>query len=197
MDLEKEYVHDVYNQIAKQFDYSRIFNWKEITAFINKCNPNSLIGDIGCGNGRNMLLRKDCTFIGCDISEQLIKICNKKKLAVIQSDNLKLSFRDNIFDYIISIAVIHHISTNVRRKQAISEMIRILKPNGLIYIQVWNKIKNYNTKEVLLPWDKTNLLRYYYIFDLHELLELVIECNAHIVQYGEDHNNWFVIANKL
>ena len=33
----------------------------------------SVIFDIGCGNGRNMNIRKDCNFIGYDQNENLIK----------------------------------------------------------------------------------------------------------------------------
>ena len=44
---------------------------------------NSKIGDIGCGNGKNMLYRDDCINLGCDFSENLVKLCNQKSLNVI------------------------------------------------------------------------------------------------------------------
>ena len=37
--------------------------------------------DVGCGNGKNMLYRKDCTNIGCDFSTGLVNICQKKILS--------------------------------------------------------------------------------------------------------------------
>ena len=93
--------------------------------------------DIGCGNGKNMLYRKDCTNIGCDFSENLVKICLEKNLNVISGDILNIPFKDNTFDYTICIAVIHHLSTNEKRKKAISELLRVTKPNGKILILVW------------------------------------------------------------
>jgi SAM-dependent methyltransferase len=40
--------------------------------------------------------------------------------------------RSNIFDYVISIGVLHHLSTQKRRAKAIQELVRILKPGGRI-----------------------------------------------------------------
>ena len=46
-------------------------------------------------------------------------------------------FSSNAFDACISIAVIHHLSTKERRENAIRELLRIVKPNGLVLIYVW------------------------------------------------------------
>lgn len=46
-------------------------------------------------------------------------------------------FRSNAFDACISVAVIHHLSTEERRANAIKELLRIVKPNGLVLIYVW------------------------------------------------------------
>ena len=43
------------------------------------------------------------------------------------SDNLSLPFKSDLFDGLISIGVIHHLSTHKRRIKAISELVRILK----------------------------------------------------------------------
>lgn len=40
-------------------------------------------------------------------------------------------------DYVISVAVIHHFSTEERRLEAINELVRITKPGGTILIYVW------------------------------------------------------------
>lgn len=55
------------------------------------------------------------------------------------SDCLSLPYKDNCFDAAISIAVIHHLSTQERRKRAISEILRILTPGGKCLIYVWAK----------------------------------------------------------
>ena len=52
-------------------------------------------------------------------------------------DNLYIPFKSNIFDHVISIGVIHHLSTEKRRIKAIQELTRILKPGGKLMIYVW------------------------------------------------------------
>lgn len=77
--------------------------------------------------------------MGCDRSSGLAEICRKREFQVQISNCLSLPYRDNLFDAAISIAVIHHLSTEERRKRAIFEIIRILKPNGKCLIYVWAK----------------------------------------------------------
>lgn len=48
-------------------------------------------------------------------------------------DTLRLPYRANAFDVVLSIAVLHHISTEERRLQAIAELLRIAKPGNPIY----------------------------------------------------------------
>ena len=48
-------------------------------------DKNSLVYDIGCGNGRNMNF-KNLNFIGIDNCENFVKICNEKKLNVVTSN---------------------------------------------------------------------------------------------------------------
>lgn len=50
---------------------------------------------------------------------------------------LSFFLRSNLFDAVISIGVIHHMSTEKRRTKAIQELARILKPGGKIMIYVW------------------------------------------------------------
>ena len=132
MSIEDIHVKDIYNKIANEFDNTRYRPWSCVESFLGNVPENSSIGDIGCGNGKNMLFRKDCINYGCDFSNSLVKICNKKGLNVINGDTLNIPFNDNSFDYTLSIAVIHHLSTEEKRKKAITELIRVTKPNGKI-----------------------------------------------------------------
>ena len=75
--FELNNVHQVYEIISEHFDKTRYHTWPIIDKFIKSFNKGSLIGDIGCGNGRNCLVRDDCKFIGTDISESLVNICKK------------------------------------------------------------------------------------------------------------------------
>jgi ubiquinone/menaquinone biosynthesis C-methylase UbiE len=48
-----------------------------------------------------------------------------------------LPVRNDIFDSVISIAVIHHFSTKSLRVAAINEMYRVIKKGGRVLIYVW------------------------------------------------------------
>lgn len=127
--------------------------------------------DVGCGNGKylrtnenifkvrneriyaisyryKIFLPSSISFlqIGCDRSSKLAKICRERHFQVLLSDCLHLPYKDDSVDSAISIAVIHHLSTRERRKRAISEMVRILRPYGKCLIYVWAKDQNRNSK---------------------------------------------------
>lgn len=75
--------------------------------------------------------------MGCDHSFGLMDICHKRGFEVLQCDCLYLPYKDDSMDAAISIAVIHHLSTQERRRRAISEMVRVLRPKGRGLIYVW------------------------------------------------------------
>ena len=135
--FEEIYVKNVYSEIADHFDKTRYHTWPKIKDFVMSLKKNTLIYDIGCGNGRNMKIRNDCIFIGCDNNEELLIQAKNKDLNCFYGDNLALPFTDDCAEAVLSIAVIHHFSTYERRLTALSELFRILKKGGLILIYVW------------------------------------------------------------
>jgi SAM-dependent methyltransferase len=166
----------------------------------------SLIADVGCGNGKNMMLNKSCEFIGIDFTESFTNICSDKNLEVLVADTLKIPYRSDIFDYVISIAVIHHLSTEEKRLQSILEIIRIAKIGGLIYILVWafeqpdDSKRKFNKQDELIPW-KTNDGLYYRYYHLFVKNELILLCNnfKNVIVKEEFYEcgNWGVILEKL
>ena len=103
--FEKKFVTDVYSTISTHFNKTRYHTWPKILDFIHNLNSGSLVYDIGCGNGRNMNLRHDCTFIGCDNNRELLLQAKQKKLQCKFGDNLDLPFEDDSADAVLSIAV--------------------------------------------------------------------------------------------
>lgn len=73
-------------------------------------------------------------------------------------DNLDLPFRDECFDAVLSLSVIHHFATAERRIRAIRELARILKVGGKIIISVWafeqksRRFDGNSSQDVLIPW---------------------------------------------
>lgn len=134
--------------------------WPKVKKFLLKLEPNSLIADIGCGEGKYLNLNTQSFTIGCDRSISLTKLAalrnqqssNQNQVAVC--DNLALPYKSNLFDAVISIGVIHHISTHKRRVKAVQELNRILADGGKLMIYVWameQRIRKFNGQDVLVP----------------------------------------------
>lgn len=136
-EIEKKYVHRVYDAIAPHFSATRFAKWPKVSSFLNNLQSGSIILDAGCGNGKYLGLNPNCFFIGCDISGPLIQICSDRGHEVLVADAVNLPYRSGYGDTAISIAVLHHLSTEHRRKKAIDELVRVVKIGGLVLITVW------------------------------------------------------------
>ncbi|KAM7253288.1 hypothetical protein ACFE04_025906 [Oxalis oulophora] len=149
-EIERKYVHRVYDAIAPHFSSTRFAKWPKVATFLNSLASGSLILDAGCGNGKYLGLNPDCFFIGCDISAPLVKICADRGNEVLVCDAVNLPYRTGYGDAAISIAVLHHLSTDARRKKAIEELIRVVKKDGLVLITVW--AVEQEDKNLLTKW---------------------------------------------
>ena len=206
MSIEDLYVKNVYNSISNEFSNTRYRPWSCVEVFMESFPSGSIIGDIGCGNGKNMNSREDCSFYGCDFSEKLVEICRNKDLNVIPGDTLNIPYRDQLFDFTLSIAVIHHLSTAEKRRKAIQELLRVTKVNGKVFILVWaleqekDSRRKFTNQINYVDWKdkKGNLLgkRYYYVFKKDEL-ESLIPNNCKIVKNFYEKGNWGIILQKL
>ena len=196
MDIEYKN-REVYNQIAEDFSEKRFSSWNWIDSFLNSFQKNKMILDLGCGNGRNMT-KKDLNFIGIDNCHNFVNICKKKGLSVLECDMANIPLPEQIFDGIISIASFHHLATEERRKQTLMEMKRMLKDDGKILLSIWsidqrhNSKLNFNYGDNYIPWKDSegNIKgnRYYYIFELNEIIKL-IETFFKIESHFWDHGN--------
>ncbi|BBG95701.1 S-adenosyl-L-methionine-dependent methyltransferases superfamily protein [Prunus dulcis] len=149
-EIEKKYVHHVYDAIAPHFSSTRFAKWPKVANFLSSLPSGSLVLDAGCGNGKYLGFNPDCFFIGCDISAPLIKICADRGHEVLVADAVDLPYRTGFGDAAISIAVLHHLSTEGRRKKAIEELIRVVKKGGLVLITVW--AVEQEDKSLLAKW---------------------------------------------
>ncbi|PWA93369.1 S-adenosyl-L-methionine-dependent methyltransferases superfamily protein [Artemisia annua] len=136
-EIEKKYVHRVYDAIAPHFSATRFAKWPKVSSFLNNLPSGSVVLDAGCGNGKYLGLNSTCYFIGCDISAPLVKICSDRGHEVLVADCVNLPYRDGYGDAVISIAVLHHLSSEDRRRKAIEEMVRSVRIGGLVLITVW------------------------------------------------------------
>jgi ubiquinone/menaquinone biosynthesis C-methylase UbiE len=125
-------------------------------------------------------------FCKCDATiDQLID--------VIEGNMINLPFDNNTFDGLLVVASYHHLTNNDDRKKAINEMYRVVKDDGLVFIEVWNEINN--------KWKGKNktYIRYYYHYTQEELAnEIITFCpNFKIIEQGYEKSNWFIILKKI
>jgi ubiquinone/menaquinone biosynthesis C-methylase UbiE len=189
-----------YNQIANAFSDSRAFMWEELIPLAKYVQAGEKVLDLGCGNGRlfSMLKEKKVDYLGVDSSDKILEIAKEKhgqegaKFLVVEA--LELPFPESYFSKIFSIAVLHHIPSEEFRLKFLSEIKRVLKPNGLLILTVWNLRKNYllllkytilkiigkselDSGDVLYSWrdseGKTVVQRYIHCFKKRELEKLI------------------------
>jgi tRNA (uracil-5-)-methyltransferase TRM9 len=215
IECEINNVKDVYEQIANDFDRTRKAYWIFVHNFILTLEPKSKMLDLGCGNGKYLSVRDDIELYALDNCEKFINMINEKypKVKTFISDVLTTPFENNYFDTIISIAVIHHLSTKERRIKMIKEIIRILKIGGKCLITAWAtehrnpKIlskgkKITETNDWLIPWEDRNqekiFQRFYHLFEQNELDELLINfTNIKIIESKYDKDNWNITFIKI
>ena len=211
LNLEEEKVVTTYNKIATSFSNTRTKPWDWIQDFLKSLPTNSSVLDIGCGNGRNMVSieeEQNLTFEGVDSCQEFVDIAVKNGKDVVLGDMCQLPFEDNSFDAILSIASFHHLSTPKRREKGIQEMLRVLKPGGKILMSVWAmtqplKSKNYNKfhyGDNMVSWKnkegKVEGERYYYIFQIKELTDLILNEDFHITDWTWNYGNEVITLIK-
>jgi ubiquinone/menaquinone biosynthesis C-methylase UbiE len=105
--------------------------------------------DVGCGEGRHIseACRWECRGVGLDVSRKNAKdawnlidhqtrhheIVGRADLMVVDAQHLP--FRDASFDKIVCTEVLEHVPDD---NQVIRELVRVLKPGGLIAVSIPN-----------------------------------------------------------
>ena len=209
--MKKLSVQQSYDLIAEHFKNTRVLTWNWTDNFINSLNNNSFILDIGSGNGRNTKYNNHFIF-GLDISFEQLKMNNEKFKYDCQGCMTNIPFKNNSFDAIISIASYHHLSSIYERIKCLQEMKRILKLNGTILLSVWSinqpdktrrKFNNYG--DINVNWntnkkDKNDnfiiIPRYYYIFELDEIKNLLSKFFTIKKYYWDCGNEIFELVNN-
>jgi SAM-dependent methyltransferase len=113
--------------------------------FLKNIGSKSKLFDIGCGVG---FWAKTYLTFGIpkeniellDLAPDNASALKEQGFNATQGSVLSLPFADNIADYVICNGVIHHTNNS---KLAFQELVRITKPGGKIYLNVYNAYNPY------------------------------------------------------
>lgn len=135
----------IYKNSGKDYQYYDVVkphaNIDKIVKLFDKKKVKRVL-DLGCGGGRNLiyLARKGFKLYGLDSSKEGVDMTknflDKERLEadlIIGDAFKKLPYGSDFFDAVISVQVLEHARIN-DIKNAILEIRRVLKPNGVIFI---------------------------------------------------------------
>ena len=117
--------------------------WKKQFERLLPANKNLKVLDIGTGPGFFTIILEELGYtniMGIDVSEKMIEVAKENiqkygkkdsSIELIQMDAQKLEFKPESFDIIVS----RNLTWNLEKpQQAYSEWLRVLKPNGALFI---------------------------------------------------------------
>jgi ubiquinone/menaquinone biosynthesis C-methylase UbiE len=152
-----------------------------------RLEPGESVLDVGCGTGSLAIAAKrhvggQGQAFGIDASPEMIaraisKSANERidvsfKTAVAEA----LPFADATFDAVLSTLMLHHLPSKVRQ-QCLSEIRRVLKPEGRLLVVDFAK-----------PQDRSGLLAHFHRHghvDPREIVVLLDEAGLHAIDHGE------------
>jgi ubiquinone/menaquinone biosynthesis C-methylase UbiE len=202
---------NTYEAIASEFSTTRAYVWKCVKDFCSLMQDNTTILEVGCGNGKNMEYinkHKQVISYGIDTCHNFVEHCKSKNLNVTPGNSLNIPHQNESFDYMICIAMFHHLLLEDHRNQSMNEILRIMKKGALGMITCWAieqpEITNF-TFDIginLVPWKGRkgiNKTRYYYVYDEKIFKEFFMkyENQIEIKSIYNEVGNWIILFQKL
>ncbi|CEF66913.1 Putative methyltransferase KIAA1456 [Strongyloides ratti] len=209
--IEYEYVHDVYTQLAghclrvckntpkSSSKNGRVTQWPVVKKFLKELPDGCVILDIGCGQAKyelenGYIIGFDCC---CDV---LIKAEKRHNVDVLVADTLNIPIKKKSIDAALCVSVIHHFTSLERRKEALLSISECLKPNSLLFINAWafeQPNGKFPSSDVLVPWNLHDIKKPFFKFNNESTREERIIKSSIPINLSNDNSisNWF--SNKI
>lgn len=159
---------DYWDSVSETKQFTTPFQTSE---FANYLGLDAVILDVGCGYGRTLEELHHLGYkhlIGIDFSQGMIERGNRQApyLDLRLKKGADIDFPDHSIDAVILFAVLTCIISNEEQQALVSEIYRVLKPSGILYIN-----------DFLINTDERNQSRYqkfeekYGVYGVFELPE--------------------------
>ena len=137
--LRHEY--DTMRQVEDTYWWYQVLHREVVKDVVSRCSPAQpcRLLDAGCGTG-GMLhtlreIRPDWQITGLDFSSAAVECCQQRGLPeIIRGSVDEMPFRNASFDIVVSLDVLYH--RQVSQNRALSEAARVLKPGGLLILNL-------------------------------------------------------------
>lgn len=142
---------DYWNSVSESKNFTTTFQADAFSEYVKK---DALVVDVGCGYGRTLSELEQMGYthlIGFDFSEKMIARGKHEhpELDLRVKPGSVIDLPDDSADAVILFAVLTCIVSDAEQRELISEIHRILKPGGILYVN-----------DFLLNTDERNLKRY-------------------------------------
>lgn len=201
---KKDQVARMFDTISENYDgLNRIISFgidvqwrKKVTNLVSAVKP-KIILDIATGTGDLAIMMSDINadkIIGLDISAGMLRVGNKKiadkqlsdKIEMILADSENIPFQDNSFDAITVAFGIRNFET---LEKGLSEILRVLKSNGLFIILETSNPTKSPYKQGYVFYTKKILPLIGRLFSKDKVAYGYLSESASVFPFGEDLNN--------
>jgi SAM-dependent methyltransferase len=111
------------------------------TAYVTeRLPPPARVLDVGCGTGvlAQRLAGRGYDVVGLDPSKGMLEVMHRRapELEAVAGSATEIPFAEGEFDLALSVAAMHHIAEPAAVRRALEEMVRVVRPGGLV--AVWD-----------------------------------------------------------
>jgi len=170
MSIDKRIEHEInHGKFLLEKGAGEIWNWespagkirwaRRVQMLTRHINPGEKVLELGCGTGyfSREILKTGALVTAIDISPDLLAEANKNiqdpNITFCEENAYQMSFADASFDSVVGSSVLHHLDM----EKAVSEMYRVLKPNGSVAFTEPNMLNPQIALQKNIPWLKQKM----------------------------------------
>jgi tRNA (uracil-5-)-methyltransferase TRM9 len=168
LDLNRSF----YEGFARSFADSRSISQAGLVRVLSLVADGSHVLDVGCGDGRAARaldgLGRRVTYVGIDASPSLMALAHERATALIHvtatfavldvtTAEWPAHLGRHAFDYVLALALLHHIPGHDLRVRLVQQMAALLGPAGTLIISTWQFLASERLRRKIVPWSAIGL----------------------------------------